>query len=225
MTLERRTEALLVLVEGDRNVQREAIISEARTRASALLAQAHAEARARVRDVFAEERRRAHESVAAAQARLATRRRLHEQHRTAALLALGWQRLPDALGQRWRDDELRGIWVGAVLAVARRVLPRAQWQVTHGANWPVTEQQALSARVTPDLDAAPLFSADPGIVAGLRIASGGNVVDGTLAGLVSDRGDVGAQLLRQLERILPQGSPREGSVPLGGTARSAREIL
>ena len=225
MTLERRTEALLVLVEGDRNVQREAIIAEARTRASALLAQAHADARARVRDACAEERRRAHDSVAAAQARLATRRRLHEQHRTAALLALGWQRLPDALRQRWQDDELRGIWVSAIVAVASRVLPRAQWHVAHGADWPVAEQQALSARVTPDLDAAPVFSADPGVVAGLRIASGGNVVDGTLAGLVSDRVDVGARLLRQLERILPQGSPKEASVPLGGTARSAREQL
>jgi len=223
MTLERRTQALLALVEGDRSVQREAIIAEARSRASALLAQAHADARARVRDVVAEERRRAHESVAAAQARLATRRRLHEQHRTAALLALGWQRLPDALRKRWQDDVQRGIWVGAIVAAACRVLPRAQWRVAHGADWPVAEQQALSARVTPDLDVAPMFSAEPGIVAGLRIASGGNVVDGTLAGLVSDRVDVGAQLLRQLERIPPRGRLTGASVPLGETARNARE--
>jgi hypothetical protein len=225
MTLERRTQALLALVEGDRNVQRAAIIAEARTRAAALLAQARADARARVREVFAEERRRAHENVAAAQARLATRRRLHEQHRTAALLALGWQRLPDALGRRWKNDEQRGIWVGAIVAAACRVLPRAHWRVAHGANWPVAEQQALSARVTPDLDAAPVFHADPGIAAGLRIASGGNVVDGTLEGLVSDRVDVGAQLLRQLERILPHGPAVEGFAPPGEIARSAGEHL
>jgi len=225
MTLERRTEALLALVEGDRSAQREAILAEARGRASALLAQAHADARARMREAFAEERRRARESVAAAQAKLATRRRLHEQHRTAALLALGWQRLPDALRERWQDSELRGIWVDAILAVARRVLPLVQWRIAHGPDWPADEQQATSARVTPDLDAAPAFVADAGFRAGLRISAGGNVVDGTLAGLVNDRIAVGAQLLRHLEQGFPQGAAREGSVPLVGTARSAREYL
>jgi hypothetical protein len=201
MTLERSTQALLVLVEGDRNAQREALLAEARGRASALLAQAHVDARARMREVFAEERRLARENVAAAQAKLATRRRLHQQHRTAALLALGWQRLPDALCERWQDSELRGIWVDAILAVACRVLPPAQWRIAHGPDWPAAEQQAMSARVTPDLDAAPTFVADAGIRAGLRISTGGNVVDGTLAGLVNDRVDVGAQLLRHLENI------------------------
>jgi len=223
MTLERRTQALLALVEDDRSAQREAILAEARGRASALLAQAHADARARMQEAFAEERRQAHESVAAAQARLATRRRLHEQHRTAALLALGWQRLPDALDRRWQDSELRGIWIDAILAAACRVLPHVQWRIVHGPDWPAVEQQALSARVTPDLDAAPMFIADAGIRAGLRVSAGGNVVDGTLAGLVNDRTEVGAQLLRRLEQSLAQDRPKEGSVPLGVAAGSARE--
>ena len=225
MTLERRTQALLALVEGDRRAQREAILAEARERASAVLAQAHADARARMRDAFAEERRQSRESVAAAQAKLATRRRLHEQHRTAALLALGWQRLPDALRERWQDSELRHIWVDAILAVACRVLPPVQWRIAHGPDWPAAEQQAMSTRVAPQLDAAPTFVADAGIPAGLRISAGGNVVDGSLAGLVNDRIDVGAQLLRHLEQGLAQGRVSQDSVPLGGTARSAREHL
>ena len=201
MTLDRRTQALLVLVEDDRIAQREAILDEARGRASALVGEAHADALARMREAFAEERRRAHECVAAAQAKLATRRRLHEQHRTATMLSLGWQRLPDALRERWQDPELRGLWVGAICAVASRVLPRTQWRIAHGADWPAVERQALGAQVAPELDAAPTFVADDGIVAGLRIAAGGNVVDGTLHGLVNDRGEVGAQLLRQLEQM------------------------
>jgi len=224
MTLERRTQALLALVEGDRSTQREAILAEARGRASALLGQAHADARARMREAFAEERRQSRDSVAAAQAKLATRRRLHEQHRTAALLALGWQRLPDALRERWQDGELRRIWVDAILAVASRVLPPVQWRIAHGPDWPAAEQQAMSTRVAPQLDAVPTLVADAGIAAGLRITSGGNVVDGTLAGLVNDRIAVSAQLLRQLEQGLPQGRDGEDSVPLGGTARSAREF-
>jgi len=206
MTLDRRTQALLVLVEDDRIAQREAILDEARGRASALVGEAHADALARMREAFAEERRRAHECVAAAQAKLATRRRLHEQHRTATMLSLGWQRLPDALRERWQDPELRGVWIGAIRAVASRVLPHTQWRIAHGADWPAVERQALGARVAPDLDAAPMFVADDGIVAGLRIAAGGNVVDGTLHGLVNDRGEIGAQLLRQLEQ-LEQAAP------------------
>jgi hypothetical protein len=200
MTLERRTQALLDLVEGDRCSQCEAILTDARGRAAALLREAHADARARMREAFAEERRRRNERVAAARAKLQTRRRLHEQQRIAALLALGWRRLPDALRQRWHDDSMRRGWVDTVLEVAQRVLPHAGWQIAHGADWPAPEREEILARIAPDLDAPPTLRADAAIDAGLRIAAGGNVVDGTLTGLLADRVEVGAQLLRYLER-------------------------
>ena len=200
MTLERRAQALLDLVEADRHTQCEAILAEARVRASALIAQAHVEARARMREALAEERRRTHEREAAALARLQTRRRLHEQQRAAALLALGLQRLPDALRERWQDSDMRRLWIDAIVAMALRVLPRTQWSIAHGADWPLAEQQRITALVAPVLGAAPSFVADAGIVAGLRFGAGGNVVDGTLAGLLSDRVEVGALMLRHLER-------------------------
>jgi len=226
MTLESREEALLTLVERDRAAQCDAILAEAQGRAAALLREAHAEALARMREVFVEERRRAHESLAAAHAKLQTRRRLHDQHRTAALLALAWQRLPDALCVRWRDGALRRQWIDAIVATALKVLPRTRWRVAHGADWPVEEREALLARLAPDLDTAPSCDEEASIVAGLRIAAVGNVVDGTLAGLVEDRAQVGAQLLRQMEnQSVSQGRPNERSVPLEGTARSAREHL
>ncbi len=96
---------------------------------------------------------------------------------------------------------MRRTWVDAVVAMAWRLLPRAQWRIAHGPDLPAVEQQAISARVARDLDAAPTFVVDTGIAAGLRIASGGNVVDGTLAGLIADRVEVGAQLLRYLEQL------------------------
>ncbi|MEO8752897.1 MAG: hypothetical protein ABI624_09480, partial [Casimicrobiaceae bacterium] len=200
MTLEQRVQALLDLVEGDRRNQCDTILAGARTRAAALLAQSHADARARMRESFADERRRAHERVAAAQAKLQTRRRLHEQQRVAAMLALGWRRLPDALRQRWQDADLRRAWVDAAVAVARRVLPAVQWHIAHGPDLPESERQAISTRVAQDLVAAPVFTVGSDIVAGLRISAGGNIVDGTLAGLVADRVDVSAKLLRLLER-------------------------
>jgi hypothetical protein len=87
------------------------------------------------------------------------------------------------------------------VAAALNVLPHRQWRIAHGPGWPVEERQPLLARLAPSLDAAPACDEAGDIVAGLRVAAGGNVVDGTLAGLLEDRAQVGAQLLRQLERL------------------------
>ncbi|MDE2003140.1 MAG: hypothetical protein KGJ99_06830 [Betaproteobacteria bacterium] len=200
MTLEQRVQALLDLVESERRTRSDAIVGEARSRAFAVLAQAHASARARMREAYAEERQRAHARVAAALANLQTRRRLHEQQRSAALLALAWQRLPEALRARWRDAGPRRLWVDAAVAEARRVLPHGQWRVIHATDWPAGEQQAFVVRLAIDSGVSPGLSADSGIDAGLRIVAGGNVVDATLAGLVVDRDEIGARLLRQLEQ-------------------------
>lgn len=200
MTLERRTQALLDLVEADRRTQCEGILDEARARASALLAQAHADARIRMREAFAEERLRAQERVAAAHATFQTRRRLHAQRRAADMLALCWRRLPDALHQRWCEPAARRTWVDAIVAMAHSALPRTPWNIAHSPDWPVAEQQQLRARVAADFAAAPTLVADPGIAGGLKITARGNVVDGTLAGLIADRVEVGAQLLRHLEQ-------------------------
>ena len=195
MTLERRAQALLDLVEGDRSAQCEAILAEAQARAAALVAEARAEARARIREVFVEEPRRAR-----ARAKLNTRRRLHDQQRTAALLERGWRRLPDALRGRWQEDGTRRAWIDAVVTAASRMLPRAPWRIAHDPGWPPDERQAVGARIASEFGAAPVFVADAAIVAGLRIAAGGNVIDGTLGGLLADRAEVGAKLLRHLEQ-------------------------
>ena len=212
MTLEQRTQALLDLVEGERRTRSETLLAEAQGRAEVLVAQAHADARARIREAHAEERQRAQARIAAARANLQTRRRLHEQRRSTALLALGWQRLPSALRERWRDAASRRLWVDAVLTEAVRVLPRVPWRIVHGPGWAEPERQAVTSRLERRADVGPdpaavqalsavAWRADAGIEAGLRVEAGGNVVDGTLAGLVSDRDEIGARLLRQLEAL------------------------
>ena len=197
MTLERRAEALLALVEGDRQAKCDAVLAEANQRARALLAQAHADARAQVRAAFAEERARAAAAVAAARARLATRRRLYAQQRAAALLAAGLARLPGVLRDAWRDEALRAAWVDAVVASALSALPRNAWRIAHAPGWSAAEQQAVAARLAPA--DRPAFAADAAIDAGMRISAGGNVIDGTLAGIVADRATIGARLLGLLE--------------------------
>ncbi|HEV2219970.1 MAG TPA: hypothetical protein VGV08_05385 [Casimicrobiaceae bacterium] len=200
MTLEQRAQALLDLIETERRARSDAIVGEARSRAFALVAQAYASARARMREAYAEERQRAQAQVAAALANLQTRHRLHEQQRSAALLALGWQQLPGALRTRWGDAGLRKLWVDAAAAEARRVLPRGRWRVIHATDWSPGEQQTFVAKVARDAGESPGLVGDSGIDAGLRIVAGGNVVDATLVGLVVDRDEIGARLLRQLEQ-------------------------
>lgn len=46
---------------------------------------------------------------------------------------------------------------------------------------------------------APQCIADPRIRGGLKIAADGNVVDGTLDGLLADHDDIGGRLLRAIE--------------------------
>lgn len=195
----RQTRALLDLVEADRARQCAQILGDAHGRAQALRAQAHADARARMRQAFDEQRLLRSERVAAAQARLATRRRLHEQQHTAALLRLAWQQLPGELLALWQQAPTRTQWVAQVLASARARMPRGAWRIVHAADWPVPEQQALAQGLASELGAAPLFEADASIDAGLKVMVDGNVIDGTLGGLLADRADFEARLLRRLE--------------------------
>ena len=199
MSVDRQTQALLALVEADRARKCDAILDEARARAAALRAEAHADARRRMRAAFVEERARRDERVAAARANLQTRRRLALQRRAAALLAEGWRCLPAALTRRWRDPAARRQWVEGVVASARARLPPSGWRITHAPDWPAAERDELARELAVALGSAPELIVDANAGAGLRIAAGGNVMDGTLAGLLADRAEIGARLLQLLE--------------------------
>lgn len=201
MTLDRRTQALLALVEADRAQKCAAIEADARARCAALLAQAHADARAKMRAAFAEERAHRDLRIAAAQATLQTRLRLALQHRSATFLAAGWRRLPRALDARWADAAARAAWVDAIVAEAQDAFPKAALHIVHPPTWAADERDALAARITREFGRAPTLAADPAITAGLRITAGANVIDGTRDGLTADRAEIGARLLHELERV------------------------
>ena len=197
--VERQARALLDLIEADRARRCGEILGVANDRASSSLAQAHAEARLRVRQVFAEQRQRRHDQIAAAQARLATRRRLHEQRRTAALLQLAWQQLPGALRALWQQGDSRAAWVRRVLAYAHERLPPGPWRIVHAADGHLPGQEMLPPALLAGARIEPRFEADASIEAGLKVVEGRNVVDGTITGLLADRADIEARLLRRLE--------------------------
>jgi hypothetical protein len=198
MTLQQRTQALLDLVEEDRRARCAEVIAQAERQAAATLSQARADARRRMREAFAEERARAAARVAAARAELQTRHRLHEQQQAAGWLAIGWQRLPQALRERWADAAARPQWVDAALQEAARVLAPGHWRIVHAPGWPAPERQALAAGVQAASGTAAEFVEDAALAAGLRVVADGNVVDATLGGLLADREAIGARLLGEL---------------------------
>lgn len=194
MSLAERTQALLDLVQADRETSCAAIVGEATAQAATRVAQARADARRLVAQAFADERARVQAELDAAQADLQTRRRLHAQRRIDALLARAWQRLPHALRRRWADPAQRRAWIGQAQSEARRLLGTAQWTVQSGTDAPADEPGAWLG-ITP----APRFERDAGIRAGLRIVAGANVVDATLDGLLADRDDIGGRLVGLLQ--------------------------
>jgi hypothetical protein len=187
--------ALLELIEADRERQCGQILGQAKRNADAHRAQAYAEARTRLRQAFEAQRLRCRERIAAEQAQLATRRRLHAQQRTSTLLRLAWQQLPAELLALWREPDSRAAWVTQVLEFARARLPGGSWDIVHAPDWPDAQQRTLLA----GLAVAPVLRADARIRAGLKVLAHGNVLDATLDGLLADRAEFEAQLLRRLE--------------------------
>lgn len=198
MTLEGRVQALLDLVEGDRARRCEAISRDAQARASDVRSTARAAALQRLRTAFAEERERRESRIAAARARLQTHRRLHDQRRAAALLATGWQRLPEALCERWRDPPSRQAWVTRVLNEACAALGTSPWRIVH-ASLPEHERDRIASSLEHERGALAEWVGDGALRAGLKVSAAGNVIDGTLDGLLADRTDIGARLLRHME--------------------------
>ena len=195
---ERQMHALIELVETDRKA-REAALRQAADQACAeILRTARAAARERSHAALAEERRRRSHALAATTARLANEERQFEQQTHAALLALAWQRLPHLLEARWADPEARRDWIAHVFAAARLALPAGAWTLVHGPGLSESDRDTL-AELAAEAGVSLELVADPAIHGGLKLRAGGNVIDGTAAGLLADRAAIGARLLDLLQ--------------------------
>jgi hypothetical protein len=192
--------SLIDLLEADRLARCEAIAREAAQSAHALLAEARKAARARVREAMAVERRRLEARLSALDATLATESRLHAQRRFRALLDEAWRRLPVALDARWRDPAGRREWTRHVLACARAELAPGDWSLAYAPGWPDAERAAAVDELAAAGFTLVAAAEDPRIRAGLQVRRAGNVLDGTLHGLLADRNAIGARLLDELAR-------------------------
>jgi len=218
MRLDERAAALIALVEADRTARACAVLEPAAAQARELLRHARRAARLRVATAIGEERTAYAARVGAAEARLATARRMAEQRRLKALVAEGWTRLAPAMRVRWDDAEGRRVWVDAALALAVRLLPAGAWRIDGPSAWPQEERARIGAALAArGLEAA--VTADEGIDAGLRIRSRNVELDATLAGLVADRFAIEGRLLHWHLQAPHTPGPGTGQVPGPGTGQ------
>lgn len=197
MKLDDRASALLALVESDRERRARALLEPAREGARAEVRQALRDARSRAAMAFAEERSAFAARMGAAEARLATARRMARQRRLKALIARGWDGLPRAMAARWADREARRAWIEAALREALAVLPRGSWRIESAAGVDAAEREQALALAGDAIEAT--WEDSPRIRAGLRVLRGHVELDATLDGLLDDPASVEARLLHFFE--------------------------
>jgi hypothetical protein len=219
MNTDEREQALLRLVQEERDKACRQVLAEADARARALKRDAYRRERAALHERIAAERQRAEGLLRAAAAERATAERRLGEQADARLIAAAWPALRAQLAERWANAGTRGQWVSTALAQARRRLPHSAWTIRHAAGWPQAERDTALAGLAADGTPAPILRADGDISAGLVIAAGGAMLDMSLEGLLRDRAQVEARLLA----LAKQGDPGAGPQPRGPGAAAPEE--
>lgn len=198
MKLEAKTRELLRIAADYRAEHSQALLAQAALQRRRILKAAHLAARQQLRSALAPERDRLAAVVAESEAKLVTCRRLREQRRLAEVLKQAWPRMVQALVERWGTPAGRSTWVRQHLAVALQVMPGGAWKIQHPQHWPAEEReralQWLKARGIEGVELA----ADLQMQAGIRVASGPNLLDASLEGLLADRSQIEGHLLHYL---------------------------
>jgi len=189
---------LLKIAEDYRVGQCQAMLAKASGDSRAILKAARLKARRELRTLLSPERERLAAEIAAAEAKLVTQRRLRDQRRVAGILRQAWPRLLLALRSRWETPAGRASWVAHHLSIALLALPAEGWLIQHPENWPATEREQASQWLQTHGIAGPHFEADVGLIAGIRVVCGLNVLDASLDGLLADRTQIEGRLLHYL---------------------------
>lgn len=197
--LDAQVSALEEVVEASREGRCRDLFEDARRNAGETVKRAHRENRARMRAAIEEQRKRMDETLAATRARIATRERQRRQQADNERLRMAWSRLEQVLLERWQDANHRSRWIQALLEAALVRLPGDPWRIEHPAGFDPAELSSMIAQISGRCGGeAPTFASHENIHAGLRILAGGARVDGTVGGLLTDRGRVEAELLALL---------------------------
>ncbi|MBF0159586.1 MAG: hypothetical protein HQL58_08665 [Magnetococcales bacterium] len=192
-------QAMLTLVEQQRQQQQSQIMTEAHQEAAAIVAAVHQQARQRMKEAIRLERRRLDQALKSAQAQQETELRRQSLDLTKRLLHKGRALLDQALVELWQIPEHRATWISALGQRASLFLPPGQWEVHYPSTLDRAELAPVMACASQSGHEPPLLQGMESIQAGLSIGCQDAWVDGTAAGLVADRDGIDALLLAQLQ--------------------------
>lgn len=197
-----QAEALLRRVAREQESRCRRTRDAAEEQARSIVARAWEEARARLRSAVEDERRAIDKALADRRAALETVERRKEQSLLRELMDEAWRELPGALEAVWRQEDGRRDWCEAACELAARTLHAGTGlQVEIDAGSPGDVEGLVVGRLRSAGRAVELRPVEA-LGAGLRIRVGRACVDATVAGLLSSRERVEAELLAELERLL-----------------------
>lgn len=194
--------ALLGEIEQQCGAECRTIIESAEREAEAIISTAYAAARQRGHKLIMGLRREGEQRLMRATAQRDNDMRMAEEARAAAVLRRGCPQLIDAVVARWNVPEHRRAWIEAVAHSAWRLNPGA-WTVEHPAAWGAVDERTFRDAVGT---AGPItFRLTSDIIAGLRIRSGGAVLDGSPEALLADQPVVEAKILAAIAALSDNG--------------------
>lgn len=200
IVLEAQVSALLARLEAQRERQCRDVVAQAHTEAQQMLRDARHRGRAQLREAVLAKRARVAERCRRQRLDIEAAARQHDFVCLRIDLDSGLAGLPAALQARWNDPAAQLAWCETLLAEAARLMGRGGWRVEHAPGIDATALATLEARVRALGGEDCTLGEDTTLTAGLRVRRGGTCLDGTPAGLMSDRARLEAALLDELAR-------------------------
>lgn len=195
-----QVDALMELLEQSRSAHCQQARDGAELQAAELLRRARRAARERVSKAAHEERARLEREVRRVEAEIETEQRRRARRRDSLLIEVGRKLLADALAARWAQADARREWTACVLEEAAGVLLGRDWTLEHPADWPDEERDRAIELARTHHGATVATKPVNELDAGLKIRSGGALVDMSIAGLLANERTIEGELLAEFHR-------------------------
>ncbi len=197
-----QVQRLLEVVNEYQQQQCDELLNHAHTQSRKIIRQAFRNARLRVHHDIQASRQNMQQELAATRAKQHTSLMQQKHRKDQGFLNQSWNNLADKLRERWQQPQQRKAWVQSITLTALKVLPGQSWKVTCPADWPKTEQEEFLGTVNKAGKREVSFDSTTDIVAGVRISADAALVDGTVDGLMRDRGRIESEMLAQRKKLL-----------------------
>jgi len=181
---------LLDVVSQYEKEQCQSIIEQASEQAQKIVKEAYKNARQRTIRSFEEMRSKSFQDLKIAEASLQTQARLARHKLDEAFLEKAWEQLRESLCNLWKEPGFKENWIAELIHQSSSALISRDWTVDYSSSFSGDDLRWLKSSFDSiDLDSIS-FSPQPDIDAGIRICAGGACIDGTIEGVLTQRGRI-----------------------------------